>query len=189
MERPRRKGRDRGDGRAERRRGKSSSKGSGHRHHSRPSSGRSSGSRRSPRFSTAGEESLYDLIDAALEARGRSARSSAGVRYGAALLARSGKTYTGCAVSGSTQGGIVMSAEQTAITKAVSEGDTAFEVRWQAAGAADPRVDSPPAFSPVLFAEAGSLQRHAGRVPGAHGRLSSGRRLTTHPPRHAAPAD
>jgi cytidine deaminase len=54
-------------------------------------------------------------------------------RVGAALLARSGKVYTGCNIESSSYG-LTICAERTALFKAVSEGERKFTAMAVAAG-------------------------------------------------------
>ncbi len=65
------------------------------------------------------------LIRAAVKARGFSYSPYSGFMVGAALLARSGKAYTGCNVENAALGPGDC-AERTAFVKAVSEGEREF---------------------------------------------------------------
>lgn len=66
------------------------------------------------------------LLNIASEARNYAYAPYSKFRVGAALLAKSGKIYTGCNIENATYGATCC-AEQTAIFKAVSEGERAFE--------------------------------------------------------------
>jgi cytidine deaminase len=65
------------------------------------------------------------LIDSAEEAMGRAIVPYSGFRVGAALLDREGNIYTGCNIENPS---LMLSAcaERVALTKALSEGSTAF---------------------------------------------------------------
>lgn len=72
----------------------------------------------------------------------RKARENAYIPYskfavGAALLAKSGKVYTGANIENASYG-LTICAERTAIVKAVSEGERAFEAIAIVADTADP---------------------------------------------------
>lgn len=66
------------------------------------------------------------LIDLAIEARKNSYCPYSNFAVGAALLCKNGKVYTGCNIENAAFGP-GNCAERTAIFKAVSEGDRAFE--------------------------------------------------------------
>lgn len=65
------------------------------------------------------------LMQEALEARKRAYAPYSGFKVGAALLTKSGKTYTGCNIENSAYGEC-MCAERVALFKAVSEGERDF---------------------------------------------------------------
>ena len=67
-----------------------------------------------------------ELIRKALEAMKNSYSPYSGFAVGAALLAKSGKVYTGCNIENAAFGPTVC-AERTAFFKAVSEGEREFE--------------------------------------------------------------
>ena len=66
-----------------------------------------------------------ELIARAVEVRENACASYSHYKVGAALLASSGKTYTGCNVENSTYG-LTVCAERVALWKALSEGERAF---------------------------------------------------------------
>lgn len=69
----------------------------------------------------------YDiLIEKAEEAMKNAYVKYSNFRVGAALLAKSGKVYTGCNIENSSYGATIC-AERVAFTKAISEGEREFE--------------------------------------------------------------
>jgi len=66
-----------------------------------------------------------ELVARALEARNNACADYSHFKVGAALLASSGKVYTGCNVENATYG-LTVCAERVALWKALSEGERAF---------------------------------------------------------------
>ena len=95
------------------------------------------------------------LAEAARKAKKHSYSPYSRFRVGAAVLTRTGKTYTGCNIENSSFG-LTVCAERTAIFKAVSEGQRRFEA---VAVASDAPGFTPPcgACRQVLFDLAGDI--------------------------------
>jgi len=91
-----------------------------------------------------------ELIELATQAGRKAYARESGFRVGAAILAASGKIYTGCNVENASYG-ISMCAERVAIDCAVAAGERSFEAMAVVAGEGD--VDAPPcgACRQVLF--------------------------------------
>ena len=70
-------------------------------------------------------EAIEVLVGKALEAREKAHAPYSKYKVGAALLAQSGKIYTGCNVENASYG-LTVCAERVAICKAVSEGEKDF---------------------------------------------------------------
>ncbi len=71
------------------------------------------------------KEAIEVLVGKALEAREKAHAPYSKYKVGAALLAQSGKIYTGCNVENASYG-LTVCAERVAICKAVSEGEKDF---------------------------------------------------------------
>jgi hypothetical protein len=76
-------------------------------------------------YTSSGGSKLEHLIEAAFDAQDKAQPGNLGRRQGASLLSTTGKLYTGCNIE---TAGTSVCAERTALLKAVSEGDTVFEV-------------------------------------------------------------
>ncbi len=82
-------------------------------------------------------QSLYEM---ALKARENAFAPYSDFRVGAALLAESGKVYTGCNIENASFG-LTICAERVAIFKAISEGESGFRELWIVADT--PRLTPP----------------------------------------------
>lgn len=78
------------------------------------------------------------LIEAARDARKKSYSPYSHHSVGAALLAKSGKVYTGCNIENATFSPTIC-AERTAFAKAISEGEREFEAIAVVGGVEDDR--------------------------------------------------
>ena len=78
-----------------------------------------------------------ELIEAALQARARARAPYSQFQVGAAVLAGSGRIYTGCNVENASYG-LTVCAERVALFKAVSEGESVFEALAVVTDAATP---------------------------------------------------
>ena len=79
-----------------------------------------------PRMSfESGKPTTASMINAAQTAM-KNSRPAKGPKVGVSLLATTGKVYTACAVGSGSMGDVC--AERGAILKAITEGDTSFEV-------------------------------------------------------------
>jgi len=67
-----------------------------------------------------------ELLSAAREALANAHAPYSGLRVGAALLGKSGRTYTGCNIENASYG-LTICAERVALFRAVAEGETAFQ--------------------------------------------------------------
>ena len=71
------------------------------------------------------ENTPRKLIEAAVKARVNAHAPFSNFKVGAAIMAKSGKIYTGCNVENASYG-LTICAERVAIFKAISEGETEF---------------------------------------------------------------
>jgi cytidine deaminase len=71
-------------------------------------------------------ENLEELLAAARAARENAVATFSNFRVGAALLAKSGRIYSGCNVENASYG-LTICAERVAIFKALSEGERGFD--------------------------------------------------------------
>lgn len=83
------------------------------------------------------EEMMVSLYDKAAKATVNAYAPFSGFRVGAALLAESGRVYSGVNVENSSYGATIC-AERTAFVKAISEGERRFVAIAIASGAEDP---------------------------------------------------
>jgi cytidine deaminase len=78
-----------------------------------------------------------ELVARALEARENACADYSHFKVGAALLASSGKVYTGCNIENATYG-LTVCAERVALWKALSEGERSFTQLVVVTSSADP---------------------------------------------------
>ena len=83
---------------------------------------------------------MQSLYETALKARENAFAPYSDFRVGAALLAESGKVYTGCNIENASFG-LTICAERVAIFKAISEGESGFRELWIVADT--PRLTPP----------------------------------------------
>lgn len=67
------------------------------------------------------------LVSESIKAQGNAYAPYSNLKVGAALLTKSGKIYTGCNVENKSFGATIC-AERSAVSKAISEGETDFSV-------------------------------------------------------------
>lgn len=88
------------------------------------------------------EEMMLSLYDMAAKATANAYAPFSGFRVGAALLAESGRVYSGVNVENSSYGATIC-AERTAFVKAISEGERRFVAIAIAADAEEPTESLP----------------------------------------------
>ena len=96
------------------------------------------------------------LVEAALRARSNAFAPDSNYKVGAALLAGSGKVYTGCNVENATYG-LTMCAERVALWKAISEGERSFTC-IAVASESDPPASPCGACRQLLWEFAGDIE-------------------------------
>jgi len=88
------------------------------------------------------QETVKQLIDAAIAARLMAYAPYSGFKVGAAVLGSDGKIYTGCNIENASFG-LTNCAERTAIFKMVSEGCTTFTALAVVGGDSEPAESGP----------------------------------------------
>jgi cytidine deaminase len=97
-----------------------------------------------------------ELIARALQVRENACAGYSHYKVGAALVASSGKVYTGCNVENSTYG-LTVCAERVALWKALSEGERAF-TQIAVATASDPPASPCGACRQLLWEYCGEIE-------------------------------
>jgi len=96
------------------------------------------------------------LVEAALQARLKAFAPYSNYKVGAALLAGSGKIYTGCNVENATYG-LSVCAERVALLKAISEGERHF-TRIAVSSESDPPATPCGSCRQLLWEFAGDIE-------------------------------
>ena len=96
------------------------------------------------------------LVEAALQARLKAFAPYSNYKVGAALLAGSGKIYTGCNVENATYG-LSVCAERVALLKAISEGERQF-TRIAVSSESDPPATPCGSCRQLLWEFAGDIE-------------------------------
>ncbi len=99
---------------------------------------------------------IDQLVEAALQARLNAFAPYSNYKVGAALLAGSGKVYTGCNVENATYG-LSVCAERVALLKAISEGERSF-TRIAVSSESDPPATPCGSCRQLLWEFAGDIE-------------------------------